>query len=83
MCWSPNIGSSQQSIQLLSPKREPESSFCHYDDAKGISFCYLLKSYIKFLNKRASLIAQLVKIPPAIQETPVQFLFGKDLLEKG
>ena len=82
MCWSPNIGSSQQSIQLLSPKREPES-FCHYDDAKGISFFYLLKSYIKFLNKRASLIAQLVKIPPAIQETPVQFLFGEDLLEKG
>ena len=31
---------------------------------------------------RASLIAQLVKNPPAVQETPVQFLGGKDPLEK-
>ena len=33
--------------------------------------------------KWASLIAQLVKNPPAMQETPVQFLGGKNLLEKG
>ena len=32
---------------------------------------------------RASLIAQLVKNPPAMQETPVQFLGQEDLLEKG
>ena len=31
----------------------------------------------------ASLIAQLVKNPPATQETPVQFLDQEDLLEKG
>ena len=31
----------------------------------------------------ASLIAQLVKKPPAMQETPVQFLGREDLLEKG
>jgi len=31
----------------------------------------------------ASLIAQLVKNPPAVQETPVQFLDQEDLLEKG
>ena len=31
----------------------------------------------------ASLIAQLVKNPPAMQETPVRFLSGEDLLEKG
>ena len=31
----------------------------------------------------ASLIAQLVKNPPAMQETPVQFLGQEDLLEKG
>ena len=31
----------------------------------------------------ASLIAQLVKNPPAIQETPVLFLGWEDLLEKG
>ena len=31
----------------------------------------------------ASLIAQLVKNPPAMQETLVQFLSWEDLLEKG
>ena len=31
----------------------------------------------------ASLIAQLVKNPPAMQETPVRFLDWKDPLEKG
>ena len=33
--------------------------------------------------KSASLIAQLVKNPPAFQETPVQFLGQEDPLEKG
>ena len=32
---------------------------------------------------RPSLIAQLVKNPPAMQETPIQFLGQEDLLEKG
>ena len=32
---------------------------------------------------RASLIAQLVKTPPAVQETLVQFLGQEDWLEKG
>ena len=32
---------------------------------------------------RASLIAQLVKHPPAVQETPVQSLGQEDPLEKG
>ena len=31
----------------------------------------------------ASLVAQLVKNPPAMQETPVRFLGWEDLLEKG
>jgi len=31
----------------------------------------------------ASLVAQLVKNPPAMQETPVQFLGQEDFLEKG
>ena len=31
----------------------------------------------------ASLIAQLVKNPPAMEETPVRFLGQEDLLEKG
>ena len=32
---------------------------------------------------RASLVAQLVKNPPAMQATPVQFLGQEDPLEKG
>ena len=35
------------------------------------------------LNDRASLIAQLVKNPPAMQETLVRFLGQEDPLEKG
>ena len=35
------------------------------------------------LSYRASLIAQLVKNPPATQETPVRFLGQEDPLEKG
>ena len=31
----------------------------------------------------ASLIAQLVKNPPAMQDTPARFLGWEDLLEKG
>ena len=33
--------------------------------------------------QRASLIAQVVKNPPAMQETPVRFLGRADLLGKG
>ena len=32
---------------------------------------------------KASLLAQMVKNPPAVQETRVQSLGGEDLLEKG
>ena len=34
-------------------------------------------------SKRAPLVAQLVKNPPAMQETLVQFLGMEDLLEMG
>ena len=34
-------------------------------------------------NLRASLVAQLVKNPPVMQETPVWFLGQEDPLEKG
>ena len=33
--------------------------------------------------KMASLVTQMVKNPPAMQETPVQFLGQEDMLEKG
>ena len=39
------------------------------------------KMYLRI--KWASLIAQLIKNLPAVQETPVQFLGQEDLLEKG
>ena len=39
------------------------------------------KSYSVSLG--TSVVAQLVKTLPAMQETPVQFLAGEDLLEKG
>lgn len=39
--------------------------------------------YKKKKEKGASLIAQLVKNPPAMQETPVRLLGREDLLEKG
>ena len=36
-----------------------------------------------FSQQRASLVAQLVKNPPAMQETLVQFLDWEENLEKG
>ena len=40
--------------------------------------------YLKALAKDgASLVAQLVKNPPAMQETPVRFLGWEDPLKKG
>ena len=38
---------------------------------------------VKDRGALASLIAQLVKNPPEMQETPVRFLGQEDLLEKG
>ena len=46
-----------------------------YDNCLVIYVC-LIAHY------NASLTAQLVKNPPAMQETPVQFLGWEDLLEK-
>ena len=37
----------------------------------------------EFVSIRVSLVAQLVENPPAVQETPVQFLGWGALLEKG
>ena len=53
---------------------------------KGKVVCNSLQSLINrsvFLRKRASLVAQVVKNTPAVQETPVQFLGQEDALEKG
>ena len=42
----------------------------------------VLHSLLEFAQTRASLIAQLVKTPPAMEETLVRFLAQEDLLEK-
>ena len=57
---------------------------CHNqerEDNTNKSVSCIIKVH-SFLNW-ASLVAQLVKNPPAMQKTPVQFLGGEDLLEKG
>ena len=43
----------------------------------------VLYVYTHIYTHRASLVAQLVKNPPAMEETPVQFLGQEDPLEKG
>jgi len=51
---------------------------------KGSRRCEGMYHFLSSLDiKWASLVAQLVKNPPAMQETPVQFLGLEDLLEKG
>ena len=50
----------------------------------SLLICCLITLDIKgYKIEWASLIAQLVKNPPALQETPVQFLGQEDPLEKG
>ena len=44
---------------------------------------FIVRTFLSFEALRASLIAYLVKNPPAIQETLVQFLSWEGLLEKG
>ena len=46
------------------------------------SLLFLLSGAV-FPSRLASLLTQLVKNPPAMQETPVRFLGREDLLEKG
>ena len=50
-----------------------------------LRYLYIIAHWtlIPSLSFRAFLIAQLVKNPPAMQETPVRFLGLEDPLEKG
>ena len=45
--------------------------------------CQIFLSFGLFALKRSSLVAQLLKNLPAMQETPVRFLGQEDPLEKG
>jgi len=51
----------------------------------GIGICHTrsLSRNLLIINHRASLVAQLVKNPPAVRETWVQSLSWEDPLEKG
>ena len=56
----------------------------HINHIVKIWFKLCKPSFIRFCNLcEASLIAQLVKNMPAMQETPTQFLGREDTLEKG
>ena len=61
------------------------SSQCRGPRSDPWSGTYIPRATIKILHATtgASLIIQLVKNPPATQETPVQILGRDDLLEKG
>ena len=51
---------------------------------KQFLFLWLIQNLIsEILARQASLVSQLVKNPPAMRETLVQFLSQEDLLEKG
>ena len=56
---------------------DPLHTHTQSPSASGVDICK--DSWLEW----ASLIAQLVKNPPAIQETPVRFMGWDDLLEKG
>ena len=70
--------------KLCPPGHRAKFSLCStLHGGKEPARCYEAKQgaiRVAFLS--ASLIAQLVKNPPAMQETPVQFLGQEDTLEK-
>ena len=57
--------------------KKPAHSTCYESELTESRICFWLSI------KRASLVAQLVKNRPAMQETPVRFLGLEYLLEKG
>ena len=64
------------------------SVFKANDTAQGYDLCLIelvtkARITIDIKNLRPSLVAQLVKILPAMQETLAQFLGWENLLEKG
>ena len=65
--------------------REAHEKWAKYVIAFLPSSLLISRNFIWYLFRStwASLIAQLVKNPPAMQETLVRFLGGEDPLEKG
>ena len=82
------VGDGQGSLACYSPWGHKESDTTERLDNnnhKSICCCCLVPKLCPTLLRphRASLVAQLVKNPFAMQETPVQFLGWEDTLEKG
>ena len=63
----------------IRPSRKPGSKRANYEEGPDSKLGY----WAPFSSSQASLTAQLVKNPPAMQDTPVRFLGREDLLEKG
>ena len=71
------------SVVLLKPQLQRSSSW-FFQKGSSLPIKYLVVVFRKHLLRIwASLMAQLVKNPPAMQETCVQFLGQEDPLEKG
>ena len=73
--WQFDTQIQEATVGLRAPRSSPSSC------GSLLSTSALLLAKIRFI--RASLIAQLVKNPPAMQEIPVPFLGREDPLEKG
>ena len=73
-------------IKLAITKGEDDGGYTlpTREDSEGVPNAGPIPSFLAaIMFSVASLIAQLVKNPPAMQETLVQFLDWKDPLEKG
>ena len=68
-------------LKLMKSKRQEISG--KKTQGKDICSARYKELYKIIVTKGASLVAQLVKKPPAMRETPIQFLGLEDLLEKG
>ena len=79
MLWQKLYGLSPPALVL---DMEPEDNTRNWY-LPQIKTLYYPKIYIYLTITRASLVAQTVKNPPAMQETQVQSLGWEDLLENG
>ena len=73
--WATVHGATKSWIQL--------STYTQIISELECLFMYLLAICMSSSEKWASLVSQLVKNLPAMQETPIQFLGWEDLLVKG
>ena len=70
-------------VKLLCSTPKTKHNIVHHLYIKFFKKKQTFNNREKYSEMMASLIAQLVKNPPAMQETPVRFLGQKDSPEKG